>query len=85
VRHRLCGHEALRELRIHDSQATTNGGERGMDTGPDLIAKHDATRTGREGRGDMGLIANDRDGRHRKRAQLAEAAQSFLCVDPGIP
>ena len=56
-----------------------------MNAGPDLIAKHDATCTRREGRGNMGLITYDRDGRHWKAAQLAETAQSFLCVDPGIP
>jgi hypothetical protein len=36
-----------------------------MDAGTDLVPEHDTTRAGREGRGNVGLINDDRDCGHR--------------------
>ena len=50
---RSGGHERSTRGRVHHGEAAANGGERGVDAGPDLIAQHDAARTGGEGRGDV--------------------------------
>ena len=56
-----------------------------MDAGTDLVAKHDAARSGRQRGGDVRLVADDGDRRHGQGAKLGEAREGLLGVDAGIP
>ena len=73
-----CGTSARRERGVHHGQAAAHGGERRVDAGADLIAQHDAARTGGEGRRDVRRIADDGDHRHR-RARAARRAARASC------
>ncbi|HET9991574.1 MAG TPA: serine protease, partial [Kofleriaceae bacterium] len=82
---RSGGHELMCESGIDHGEATANGGERGLDAGPDLIAEDDTAGTRGESRRHVGVISHDGDDRDVQGTNFGETRERLFAVDPGIP